>query len=367
MNRIKILREEKNITQEELAKLLGMSKGIISLYEKEKRKPSLEILLKLSNIFQCSMDYIIGTSNIKNTNIRPPQTALEAFTLLVSFEKNETNLKRILNNFGYYCNYLNTNLPFVLDGFSNSNKTIYNFSDEYNFEKFYILYNGLIEQLKKRDFFATFINLNDLQEKKYILLPNTIDTFFISINRKNINTALDIINSYSEQLNELKKSYFLNEAQKNSDETISSKNSQFTLNKDTFQKVPIVGKITAGQPILAEEYLEGYLPVDPNIYGVSTTEDLFYLRVSGQSMNLKVKNGDYALIKKQDYAEDGDIVVAIVNGDDEATLKRYKKLNDQFVLLEPMSSDPSIEAITVDLKTTEFKIIGKAIGQFGKF
>ena len=84
-------------------------------------------------------------------------------------------------------------------------------------------------------------------------------------------------------------------------------------------------------------------------------------------MDKKVKNGDYALIHKQDYAEDGDIVVALVNGDDEATLKRYKKLNAQFVLLEPMSTDPSIEAITVDLKSTDFKIVGKAIGQFGKF
>lgn len=135
----------------------------------------------------------------------------------------------------------------------------------------------------------------------------------------------------------------------------------------TVVDIPIVGKISAGQPILTQETIEGYLPVDPSIYGVSTAEDLFFLRVSGQSMNLKVKNGDYALIKKQDYAEDGDIVVAIVNGDSEATLKRYKKLNEQFVLLEPMSSDPSIEAITVDLKTTDFHIIGKAIGQFGKF
>lgn len=134
-----------------------------------------------------------------------------------------------------------------------------------------------------------------------------------------------------------------------------------------YYMVPIVGKIAAGKPILADEYIEGYLPVDPNIYGLSTSDDLFYLRVSGQSMNLKVKNGDYALIHKQDYAEDGDIIAAIVNGDDEATLKRYKKLNEQFVLLEPMSTDLSIEAITVDLKNTNFKILGKAIGQFGKF
>lgn len=139
------------------------------------------------------------------------------------------------------------------------------------------------------------------------------------------------------------------------------------LSTGKFSNIPVVGKIAAGQPILAQENIEGYLPVDPNIYGLTSTDDLFYLLVAGQSMNMKVKNGDYALIHKQDYAEDGDIVVAIVNGDDEATLKRYKKLNDQFVLLEPMSTDPSIEAITVDLKNTNFKIIGKAIGQFGKF
>lgn len=136
-------------------------------------------------------------------------------------------------------------------------------------------------------------------------------------------------------------------------------------NKDTFYMCPVYGQISAGQPILAEQYIEGYLPIDPNTYGETTSDNLFYLKISDESMNLKVKNGDYVLIRKQDYAEDGDIIIAIAN--DEATLKRYKKLNDQFILLEPMSTDPSIEAITIDLKNNNFKIIGKAIGQFGKF
>ena len=99
---------------------------------------------------------------------------------------------------------------------------------------------------------------------------------------------------------------------------------------------------------------------------MSTTDDLFFLKVSGNSMNQKVKNGDYALIHKQSYAENGDIVVAIVNGDDEATLKRYKEINKDLIALEPMSDDPSYETIYID-KNTNFKIIGKAIGQFGKF
>lgn len=130
--------------------------------------------------------------------------------------------------------------------------------------------------------------------------------------------------------------------------------------------IPILGKITAGQPILAEEHLEGYLPVDPNIYGMTTPDDYFYLKVSGESMNLKIHNGDYALVRKQDYAENGDIIVAIVNGDDEATLKKYKKISDEMIMLEPMSTY-SIEPIIINLKETKFQIIGKAIGQFGKF
>ena len=75
MNRIKFLREKNNITQEELAKKLNLSsKGIISMYEKEDRKPSLEVLIKLSEIFNCSIDYILcktdkRTSNINNDKV----------------------------------------------------------------------------------------------------------------------------------------------------------------------------------------------------------------------------------------------------------------------------------------------------------
>lgn len=136
---------------------------------------------------------------------------------------------------------------------------------------------------------------------------------------------------------------------------------------NNFQNIPIIGKISAGQPILATENIEGYLPIDPQIYGFNTTTDLFFLRVSGQSMNLKVKNGDYVLVHKQNYADNDDIIVALVNDDNEATLKKYIKLNNEYVLLQPMSSDTSIQPITIDLQKDKFEIIGKAIGQFGKF
>lgn len=77
MNRIKKLREENNITQEELAKKLELSsKGIVSMYEKGDRKPSLEILVKLSEIFNCSIDYILC-----KTDVRTPDTPIDPLGL----------------------------------------------------------------------------------------------------------------------------------------------------------------------------------------------------------------------------------------------------------------------------------------------
>lgn len=66
MNRIKILREEFNYTQQDLANKLECSKSVIGLYESETRKPSMEVLIKLSEIFDCSIDYILGKSDIRN-------------------------------------------------------------------------------------------------------------------------------------------------------------------------------------------------------------------------------------------------------------------------------------------------------------
>lgn len=137
--------------------------------------------------------------------------------------------------------------------------------------------------------------------------------------------------------------------------------------KDKLFLIPIVGKVAAGKPIFANENIEGYLPIDPLMYNLTSPNGFFFLQIQGESMNKLIKNGSYALIKKQDYAEDGDVIVAIVNGDDEATVKRYKQLNEQFVMLEPVSEDSSFQPIPIDLKNTNFSIIGKVIGDFKRW
>ena len=206
MNRIKKLREDLHMTQQELADKLGGAKSTIAMYENETRKPSMEVLIKLSEIFDCSIDYLLGKSDMKDSGL-----------------------------------------------------------------------------------------------------------------------------------------------------------------KDKLLLIPIVGKVAAGKPILADENIEGYLPIDPLMYHLTSPDGFFFLQIQGESMNKLIKNGSYALIKKQDYAEDGDVIVAIVNGDNEATVKRYKQLNNQFVMLEPVSEDSSFQPITIDLKTTKFSIIGKVVGDFKRW
>lgn len=98
MNRIKFLREELNMTQQELADKLDGAKSTVAMYEKGDRKPSMEVLLKLSEIFNCSIDYILGKSDIRN----PEEVKINIDDADVSFLNgvkglNETN-KMIIQN-----------------------------------------------------------------------------------------------------------------------------------------------------------------------------------------------------------------------------------------------------------------------------
>ena len=75
MNRIKELREENNLSQEELASELGLSKGIISLYEQGKRKPSLDVLIQLSDFFKVTLDYLLCRTNDRNNILESVEIA----------------------------------------------------------------------------------------------------------------------------------------------------------------------------------------------------------------------------------------------------------------------------------------------------
>ena len=102
--------------------------------------------------------------------------------------------------------------------------------------------------------------------------------------------------------------------------------------------LPIVGRVTAGEPILAIENIEGYVNLDRTLV---SSENVFLLRVEGDSMiEAHIQDGDFALVQPQSHAENGEIVVALI--DDETTIKRIFKQRD-FIRLEP--SNPKMEPI----------------------
>ena len=131
---------------------------------------------------------------------------------------------------------------------------------------------------------------------------------------------------------------------------------------DTPVKLPILGKVSAGLPILATENIEGY-EFAPSSY-IKQGYEYFYLKVTGDSMNLKFNEGDIVLVQKQDYLENGEIGVILVNGND-ATIKKFQQKNG-FIFLEPMSTNPANQVQIYDPKEVEIKIIGKAVSYQGK-
>lgn len=130
----------------------------------------------------------------------------------------------------------------------------------------------------------------------------------------------------------------------------------FNLTRLEMVNVPIVGKVAAGEPILAVENIENYFPIPAEFM---PNEQTFILQVQGESMvNAGILDGDYILVEQQTTANDGDMVVALV--DDSATVKTFYKENGYY-RLQP--ENDFMEPIIV----SDVMIMGKVIGTFRFF
>ncbi|MGE5493907.1 MAG: transcriptional repressor LexA [Burkholderiales bacterium] len=126
--------------------------------------------------------------------------------------------------------------------------------------------------------------------------------------------------------------------------------------KERFVQIPVVGKVAAGVPITAVENVEEYISLPYSLLG---TDDVFILNVSGDSMiGAGILDRDRIIAKKQDYAQNGDIVVAMI--DDEATVKRFY-LENGFVKLQPENDKYQ------PIYTKDMNILGKVIGVLRMF
>ncbi len=303
--RIKDLRSDMKLTQEELAKKLGLNnKSSIANYESGYSVPSDDIKLKMCEVFNCSMDYLMGKSNYRNED-----------------------------------DFFSKNIKDTLDFLE------FGASDESNFVDF-----NYIEKIVN--------NLSKIQDKQEfeIRLKAYVSSF-----PKEYQIKLE---NYIRMLCEYSKNFsFSNDKKKVDINCASSSNDEKNINvipTTQYYMCPVYGQISAGQPNWAEENIEGRIPIDTNLMDIVNPEEHFFLRVNGESMNKIIKNGAFALIHKQDVVENGEIAVVLVNGYD-ATLKKFSKQGD-IIVLTPESTDESFKQ-QIYTKDTPIQIIGKYVGK----
>lgn len=320
-DRIKKERENLNLTRNDLANKLGVSYSAIAMYEQGNREPNNELTIKLCQIFNCSVDYLIGLTSYKN-----PKEDLEKE--LYRFNLTENELNDVLNCFMYDSEKVQA-LAFSLKFAPKYEDKKLNREREILTTIMYYVFDFLPENLKMREYDIKNKDDRIKAEKEFY---EKFDKALIPA--KKMLLSLDkskIIHNY--------------------------KNNQ----ENKFYMCPVYGRIAAGQPNWAEECIEGRIPIDPVLMDIINPEECYFLKVNGESMNKVIRNGAYALIRKTDWVKNGEIAVVLVNGYD-ATLKKFTKQGD-LVILEPMSDDPSFETQVYD-KNTEIRIIGKYIGKF---
>jgi repressor LexA len=143
-------------------------------------------------------------------------------------------------------------------------------------------------------------------------------------------------------------------------EAVSGFGGKQEFDPDVVKEIPIIGRVAAGDPIIAEENFEGSINVDGIMF---RGEGHFALRVKGDSMkNAGIYDGDIVIARHQATAEKGEIVVAILG--DEATVKRYMPQNGE-ILLMPENEDH--DPIVVSRDGVDFRIAGKVTGLVRKY
>ena len=128
----------------------------------------------------------------------------------------------------------------------------------------------------------------------------------------------------------------------------------------SIKRYPVIGRVAAGQPLLAEQNIESEIAVDGFFL---SGENVFALRVNGDSMkDAGIFDGDHVFVRQQPSADSGDVVVAIIG--DEATVKYYYPEKDR-IRLEPANENHG--PIVVESDTPGFQIAGKVVGLMRKF
>ena len=308
VDRILELVKDSGLTAKEFAIGAGIAGGSITDWKTGRSKPSVESLQRIARYANVQLEWLTGDSKFKT------YLELKRDIIYSAFENSRKDLLQIGITPEDINSLLESNLLIAEDKISDSDtneieKKIKKIQDSYSsdtYANFLDIYKKILYEQKNKFTEQDYEHL----EKRYKLL----ESYSLKI--------IDIIDKYG---------------------------------IDKFYMCPVYGQIAAGQPNWAEECLDGYLPLDPQMMNISNPEECFFLRVNGESMNRIIKNDAYALIRKTDFVENGEIAVVLVDKYD-ATLKKFTQLKDGYIILEPQSTLDSFEPIVIN-------VLGKYIGK----
>jgi repressor LexA len=186
---------------------------------------------------------------------------------------------------------------------------------------------------------------------------------------REIGEQMDIrsTNGVNDHLKALERKGYLNRGEQQSRSLVPTKRARMLLGlgvkKDSgMVEVPLLGKVAAGAPLLAQEHMEDSVKIDSFLVG-GTGREVFALRVKGQSMiEDGIHDGDYLFVRKTPSAQPGDIVVALI--EDEATVKRYYPEGER-IRFQPANKDMQpIYVDKADFRST--MLLGLVVGVYRK-
>lgn len=303
---LKILRKKHGLSQDSLSKKLNLSRQTLSYYECGTREPDLNTLVNISNLFNCSIDFLLREnstlSKIQKSEELLDKKIFSKYDLLKSLKNKKRSFENSIKEIESIINILESEI-------SIEDNTNYEYSEEH------------MPNLSRVKEYGSNKNIHDFNEFKSKKV-NSIDLDFYKSKHVKVYNSVSYKNEHA-------------------------------------VSIPKVGNISAGEPIYACENIEFYFNLS-ELDLPHPTEEYFILQVKGDSMNKIYKNKDYVLVHKTLFTDPSQPRVALVDGEN-ATMK-YVEITDYDFTLIPYSYDDSFESITYSMADHRLDILGEVVG-----
>lgn len=290
---LKKYRKENKLTQDDLAKRLNVSRSAISYYEKGTVEPSIYFLINLANEMNCSIDNLFGFNREVSIELPPNLTKEDLKPIEKDFKKENFEI----DDPKYYLEKLKKTLIKVQRSYIELDMS------KKRTDK---MYDELVRTFNREERFEEMLNeLTELENKFNY-------KFNIKNKRKNDVEISDELIPNIEDLRNKK---------------LKELENQYKKNKD-YKNITCInkyGNVAAGLPSFACEEVEKFLYLPQKYF--SSTYDYFALTINGDSMNKLYEDGEVIIVKKQNYANNGDIIIACILG--ETTCKEYYFNDDE--------------------------------------